>query len=290
MVLASACQSGATPGAACTHSSECASPLVCRLGRCRSECNADRDCPTGARCYFANEVGVCELPAIDVCDTQSCAPPLACRGGHCTQLCATASECGGGACAAGACERANDDGGVIGDGGVVRRATCLHDTDCPTGSACTSLSGTMSGVGVDFYCRPMCMANADCVARVGPGSACVGMAVNDNLSGSGTCSVRCHVAPDDCALGDTCRITSLLLTVGSAYVDELECSTAGPRAIGDPCGNSDQQCPAHSNCVGGVCVALCVRGTSGACTPPTQCQQYGSGPRVVDGVEWGFCQ
>jgi hypothetical protein len=116
IVMLVACESGASLGTACTRASECASPLVCRLGRCRTECAAARDCPAGQVCLaVAAGQGACELPAIDVC-AMSCDAPLVCASGHCRVECMTDGDCPEGhGCASGVCQRSDStmDAGAI---------------------------------------------------------------------------------------------------------------------------------------------------------------------------------
>lgn len=51
------CSNDVTPGAACAYDSECSEGLVCRAARCRSQCIADRDCPSDQRCLSGGCVG-----------------------------------------------------------------------------------------------------------------------------------------------------------------------------------------------------------------------------------------
>lgn len=99
--LALACQSAPGAGAPCTHNAECGAPLVCRFGRCRSECAAQRDCPVPAVCLLdAMGQGSCSLVDDPDCTATSCASPLACVGRECVNLCAVGVECPpGSACA-----------------------------------------------------------------------------------------------------------------------------------------------------------------------------------------------
>jgi hypothetical protein len=91
-----ACEHAAAPGAVCTTSSQCSAPLACRLGRCRSECVASRDCPIGARCLLDEDgLGACSIDQDDRCESggASCPTGLTCLGGRCVNTCTDASEC-----------------------------------------------------------------------------------------------------------------------------------------------------------------------------------------------------
>lgn len=95
-VLLAACQSGASAGVACARGSECASPLVCRLERCRVECAANRDCPAGARCFVgASGVGACSLDVDERCGAagNACPTGLLCLGGRCVETCTSPADC-----------------------------------------------------------------------------------------------------------------------------------------------------------------------------------------------------
>lgn len=98
VLLAAACQSAPTPGASCTHTSECASGLVCRYGRCRAECTANADCPLGAACLLgADGSGACGLDADLGCTTsgvgRTCATGLVCVADRCERPCTSAADC-----------------------------------------------------------------------------------------------------------------------------------------------------------------------------------------------------
>lgn len=146
-VLLSACQSGAALGAACQRAAECASPLVCRFGRCRSECAAQRDCPIGATCLLdADGNGSCALVDDPDCTTAGCEAPLACVSGACVNVCSVGVECPPGSSCV-----------PIGDG----RARCVRadgaDAGLPTGdaSACVGPSCDVPleiSVGDGFSC------------------------------------------------------------------------------------------------------------------------------------------
>jgi alpha-tubulin suppressor-like RCC1 family protein len=92
LVLA-ACQSGAAPGATCARDSECATSLVCRLGRCRSACSENRDCPLGTQCFLVSAaVGACQLDVDRSC-TASCPSGLTCLADQCLRVCSSAADC-----------------------------------------------------------------------------------------------------------------------------------------------------------------------------------------------------
>lgn len=181
-----ACESGASLGARCARNGECAAPLVCRIGRCRSECVEARDCPQGQVCLIdAEGLGACELPMLDEC-ALSCDAPLICASGHCRVTCATASECPGGhVCASGACQRADVDGGVVDDAGpdAAPSVDASRDANAPdTGPLCDPVLGT---------------GCADRCGLLGGLPACT-------ATGSGTLESPC-TAESDCAVGFSCQ-------------------------------------------------------------------------------------
>jgi hypothetical protein len=91
-----ACQSAPTPGATCSAAADCASPLVCRLGRCRAECAQNRDCPVPARCLLdPSHLGSCSLDTDERCASggHMCPAALICVGDQCASTCRTDADC-----------------------------------------------------------------------------------------------------------------------------------------------------------------------------------------------------
>jgi alpha-tubulin suppressor-like RCC1 family protein len=86
-LFSAGCEAPAALGAPCTRASECGAALVCRLGRCRSECALNRDCPIEARCLLdAEGNGSCSVPT-DVCSASTCEGTLLCVEGACVSGC-----------------------------------------------------------------------------------------------------------------------------------------------------------------------------------------------------------
>lgn len=100
MVVLAACQSSAAVGAPCARTSECTAPLVCRLGRCRTECASARDCGALGACIQDGSYGVCRLEVETHCASDGdCGGSLRCAGGVCRNHCRDASDCiAGGDC------------------------------------------------------------------------------------------------------------------------------------------------------------------------------------------------
>ena len=138
-----ACQSGAVIGATCQRASDCSSPLVCRLGRCRNECNVNRDCALGTQCFLDSAgLGACQLEQDRSCGSGGgCGNGLDCLRGMCVRACTSARECA----SDGMCSIASGaplgfcvdprpfDAGVVGDGGNVCRPM-LATSICANGS------------------------------------------------------------------------------------------------------------------------------------------------------------
>lgn len=114
-----ACQSTAAPGTPCARGSDCAAPLVCAYGRCRSECDASRDCPAGSRCIASAGLGICSLDVENHCDGQVCPSPLVCIADECRTACSRVSDCLAGACEGSSCVEpiSGVDGGAAEDAG-----------------------------------------------------------------------------------------------------------------------------------------------------------------------------
>lgn len=159
-----ACEHAAVAGAVCATSSECAAPLACRLGRCRNECAASRDCPVGARCLLDTAgLGACSIASDDRCESggTSCATGLTCIGGRCVNTCTDAAECptdgecreaaGSGISFCFAPER--EDGGALpDDAGPDDAGTDDASTDASTRSCGTASCALDVCIGEAFVC------------------------------------------------------------------------------------------------------------------------------------------
>ncbi len=135
------------PGDDCELNNECAARLVCRIGRCRVECRAQRDCPVGLDCVRDGDgLGACQLPEETTCTLASeCEDVLVCRFGRCTNACERDVDCPPGA----RCEA--DGSGMLG----CRDASdteCALNSDCPAPLICAP----------DDRCREQCRGDRDC--------------------------------------------------------------------------------------------------------------------------------
>ncbi len=146
----------------CELNSDCASPLVCRLERCRVECRGPRDCAVGLLCIpDADGVGACQLD--DECRLASdCEPGFVCLDHRCTTECATDVDCPAGA----QCEVGPD--GVLGcvDGS---EESCQLSSDCAPGLRCAP----------DRHCREPCRTDRDCR----DGRSCLSMGSGPTMCG-----------------------------------------------------------------------------------------------------------
>jgi hypothetical protein len=144
-------------GGQCNLTSECDTPLVCRIGHCRSECATSRDCPVGAQCLVSEGIGSCQLVEERTCDLDSeCTLPLVCRERGCVSRCEEDRDCPPGA----RC--------------IERDGTACAGADCtcedPAAFACTLASDCRvedpSGAltcGLDARCRLRCRSDRDCL-------------------------------------------------------------------------------------------------------------------------------
>ncbi len=135
------------PGNACVRNTDCAAPLVCRLGYCRVACRTDRDCDPGLQCVLDDHMlGSCQLQTETNCTLSSdCRDPLVCRFGQCTNECMDDRDClPGNVCA-------QEDGGAL---GCRPESTmqCTLNSDCPDGLICAP----------DRHCHPPCRDDWDC--------------------------------------------------------------------------------------------------------------------------------
>jgi hypothetical protein len=135
-----------TLGGQCALNSECETPLVCRLDRCRRECAATRDCPVGQLCVTDERgFGACLLPDELSCGVDSdCPASLVCRRTRCTQECVEDRDCAPGA------RCVDADGTRVCEDPT--ETTCRRNSDCGEGSICAR----------DRRCRLPCRADRDC--------------------------------------------------------------------------------------------------------------------------------
>lgn len=136
-----------TPGDECELNTECASPLVCRLGRCRIECRAPRDCTAGLECVRDEHgLGACQLPQETECTlTSDCPDFLVCRFGRCTNACEVDRDCPPGA------RCLSDPSGEMGCRDQAD-TECERNSHCPPPYICA----------VDERCREECRRDRDC--------------------------------------------------------------------------------------------------------------------------------
>ena len=293
LVLA-ACQVGATPGAACTRTSECTAPLACAFGRCRAECREARDCPLVARCVSTQGgPGVCLLPTEAACtgDTD-CPSALLCRAGACRAPCRSSDECLGDCDLASAtCVEPGEerDGGVrdggAGDAGTlalddagyttgITGPPCRTDSDCTSTSArCdyASVCSTDSCTGSTLrICRESCRL---------PGSPCTVGSCTDRL----VCAVPCAPLTSAGCGPEACTV--FVRRDGQAYADCEEAGTLAEGAVCPPLGARTRAtyCARGLTCLSNVCVRLCDADATSPCGPAQRCRTEVLGP--VEGHE-----
>lgn len=136
------------PGEGCTLSSDCESPYVCRLERCRAECATIRDCPIGSLCVRDGDgIGACRLGDEAECTLDGeCPTPLVCRAGACTNECVVDSDCTAGSVCA-----MDMDTELLGCFDP-SDTECTRASDCPPDFTCKA----------DGRCRPICREDRDC--------------------------------------------------------------------------------------------------------------------------------
>lgn len=93
--MLSGCAPRLSTGEPCERSDSCAAPLVCLLGRCRSECESHRDCTLGGVCLLDQEGrGSCRLPEDERCvSNDACDGLLICVDGACANACTSITDC-----------------------------------------------------------------------------------------------------------------------------------------------------------------------------------------------------
>ncbi len=141
----------------CTSNLECATPLVCSLGRCREECRLSRDCTPGLECVRVDldedgtgDYGVCQVLDETDCQLHSdCPAPLQCIYQRCRNGCEMDSDCPRGSFCV-------TDEATGGRGCRVDLGECQVNSDCTEGGVLNLVCAA------DLYCRPQCRVDWDC--------------------------------------------------------------------------------------------------------------------------------
>jgi hypothetical protein len=138
-----------TIGETCGLNSDCASPLVCGLERCRTQCVDSRDCAAGLRCLSLPSGNVCQLPDEAMCALASeCTAPLTCLFGTCTTECATDRDCP----PSSSCMPDPDNGDALACIEAIAES-CIYNSDCPDPDHICA---------PDRRCRHECEDSSDC--------------------------------------------------------------------------------------------------------------------------------
>ncbi|MAC26953.1 MAG: hypothetical protein CMH59_10815 [Myxococcales bacterium] len=141
------CPSSPEPlGVQCDRNTDCQTPYVCRLARCRVECATNRDCRIGSICLKdADGFGACRLPDEAECaESSQCAGILECIEGACTNRCGPERACAPGS----SCNESSGCEDLAGRG-------CVSDPDCVAAGAALRCAN-------DERCREECAADRDC--------------------------------------------------------------------------------------------------------------------------------
>jgi alpha-tubulin suppressor-like RCC1 family protein len=132
-------------GSDCELASQCAAPLVCRLGRCREECRSDRDCRAGLVCLRDHGLGACELEGEACVRNSDCPATLVCLMGRCANACNADLDCPPGA------RCLTDATGAHGCRDTFMMH-CTLNSDCAAPLVCAN----------DGVCRQQCLTTRDC--------------------------------------------------------------------------------------------------------------------------------
>lgn len=285
-LFSTGCEARVALGATCELASDCPSPMICKMGRCRAECREARDCPFPLECMMENGVGGCRVPEDGACPrgTVDCGQGLECVGGRCMQRCTDHNQCAlsqtcdlaegcernetgpcdilsGAGCADG--ERCGQVGGVVQCLDLVTRAVADADLFEP----CASTSdgpGCREGLTcVEGRCLRWCLRETAgaVLSNCGDLSTCLGSdAVGGDPppDGVGYCTQPCDPTSPvaaGCPEGLGCGVTQ---PSRASYSLCEPASDAGTRW--GACDN--QQCAIGLDCIHGVfevgtCLARC---------------------------------
>lgn len=149
LALGCTARPGFSLGDDCALNTDCAAPLVCRLGRCRTECIESVDCGYGLECYYDTMIsttsGGCQLDDEHECNQNSdCPAGLVCTFATCTVQCVDDRDC------------APDSACVVqasGNACVSTTNSCIYTSQCPAPLIC----------GPEEICRLECRVDRDCV-------------------------------------------------------------------------------------------------------------------------------
>lgn len=186
------CEARLTLGTSCAYTSECETPLTCRLGRCREECRTYRDCPLGSVCLPdpASGLGACRLPDETTC-TASCPVGTSCVGGTCAVACSSDVTCLGTVCdltSAYCIEPVTTDAGAPLDGGVPLDTAV--PSDVPGADAPLDCASCGSGLCVSEVCDPVVAiaggAFFSCLRRASGAVDCAGSDASGSLGDGAT--------------------------------------------------------------------------------------------------------
>ncbi len=134
-------------GSECSLNSDCATPLVCTLQRCRRQCLDSRDCGAGLLCLRRPEGNACQLEQEASCGlTSDCGGELVCSFGTCTTECIEDRDCVAGA----TCESDGARNSCV----EPTAEACVYDSDCPAPYVCAR----------DQQCHIECNEDRDCRA------------------------------------------------------------------------------------------------------------------------------
>ncbi len=222
-VLALGCQAGTAPGAVCSRASDCSAPLVCAVGRCRSECVTSRDCPAGARCLADPSGGgsACSLAVVDDCEGgTACASGFVCRLGQCVNACGTVVRCPDGVCEGDACvprpetDASTPDAAALDaapDDAAVDATSMQRDAWSDDASATDAYVAPPDDAGADAPAAPDAFLAPDAAGSDGGCGACPMPTGGVTICVAGACEIDCGVlgAGDDGAWSHTGPSTCL---------------------------------------------------------------------------------
>jgi hypothetical protein len=277
----------------CSLNSDCTSPLICAIGRCRQQCQTDADCGGGgATCVFGVVSGtkqfVCQAAAqanVPCSVPTDCTAPMACASDYrCRDLCKTDADCNAepGATNAVCAQDANGVDYCASPAEVTVNAMGNQVLTAPPNPNETSDAAVIEPANASMVAiaapegglPPASGSSGAASGSGGTGASGIGAGGTDAASGAATgdsasgVPVEAGLSCGVCALGKACdTLTGLCEACGT---NQAPCCPVSP------C-QANLTCNASSICECGYANEPCCGGNGGTCNNNITCEVSDAG-------------